>query len=170
MRSKSKEDGSLWVKIGGEGYETRVNNNLLEIKAKSAMLGYLNASSPFTDDGWFMTGDQVEIDGEYLKILGRKSEIINVGGEKVYPSEVESIILEVEDILEVVVYGEKNPIIGNIVCAKIRIQNSEKSNNIIREIKNHCKSKLPAYMIPIKIIFDDREQFGDRLKKNRAQI
>jgi len=72
LRSKSKSDDSLWVKIGGDGYQIRINNNLLEIKADSAMLGYLNAPSPFTEDGWFMTGDQVEIDGEYVKILGRK--------------------------------------------------------------------------------------------------
>jgi long-chain acyl-CoA synthetase len=80
LRSKSKSDDSLWVKVGGEGFETRVVNGLLEIKADSAMLGYINAPSPFTEDGWFMTGDQVEEDGEYIKILGRKSEIINVGG------------------------------------------------------------------------------------------
>ena len=49
------------------------------------MLGYLNAESPFTKDGWFKTGDSVEVKGEYIKILGRKSEIINVGGDKVYP-------------------------------------------------------------------------------------
>jgi long-chain acyl-CoA synthetase len=67
-------------------------DGLLEIKAKSAMRGYLNAESPFTPDGWFKTGDAVEVDGEYIKILGRKSELINVGGEKVYPAEVESVI------------------------------------------------------------------------------
>ena len=46
LRLKSKDSNSLWVKIGGEGFETRVSNGLLEIKAKSAMLGYLNAPSP----------------------------------------------------------------------------------------------------------------------------
>src|SRR5690606_3810396 len=81
LRSKSKSSDSLWVKIGGEGFETRVVDGMLEIKAKSAMLGYLNAPSPFTEDGWFKTGDAVEVDGEYIRILGRKSELINVGGE-----------------------------------------------------------------------------------------
>lgn len=55
------------------------------------MLGYLNAASPFTDDGWFKTGDEVEQDGEWLRILGRRSEIINVGGEKVSPAEIEGV-------------------------------------------------------------------------------
>ncbi|MFC1485182.1 fatty acid--CoA ligase family protein, partial [bacterium] len=81
LSSKSKDSNSLWVKVGGEGFETRVVNGILEIKAKSAMLGYLNAPSPFTEDGWLHTGDEVEVDGEYIKILGRKSEMINVGGE-----------------------------------------------------------------------------------------
>jgi long-chain acyl-CoA synthetase len=85
LRSKSESDDSLWVKIGGEGFETRVVEGLLEIKAESAMLGYLNAPSPFTEDGWFNTGDAVEVKGDYFKILGRVSDLINVGGEKVYP-------------------------------------------------------------------------------------
>ena len=78
LRSKSKKNDSLWVKIGGEGYKTRIIDGILQIQARSAMLGYLNAPSPFTEDGWFKTGDTVEVDGEYIKILGRKSEIINV--------------------------------------------------------------------------------------------
>ena len=98
MRSKSEKNDSLWVKIGGDGFKTRIMNNLLEIKANSAMLGYLNAPNPFTKDGWFITGDEVlEKDG-YIKILGRKSEIINVGGEKVYPQEVENIIVLIENV------------------------------------------------------------------------
>ena len=122
LHSKSKKDDSLWVKVGGEGYETRVIDGMLEIKAKSAMLGYLNAPSPFTEDGWFKTGDSVEVNGEYIKILGRKSEIINVGGEKVYPQEIENVILKIDNVAEVTVYGERNPIIGNIVSAKILLQ------------------------------------------------
>jgi len=59
MRSKSEKNDSLWVKVGGEGYETRIVNEILQIKADSAMLGYLNAPSPFTEDGWFITGDKV---------------------------------------------------------------------------------------------------------------
>ncbi len=86
MRAKTKSADSLWVKLGGEGYRLRVVDGILQVKAESAMLGYLNAPSPFTDDGFFVTGDRVEQDGEYLKILGRDSDLINVGGQKVYPA------------------------------------------------------------------------------------
>ena len=82
LSSKSEKSDSLWVKVGGDGFQTRIVNGMLEIKASSAMLGYLNAESPYTKDGWFKTGDLVEVKGEYIKILGRKSEIINVGGKK----------------------------------------------------------------------------------------
>ena len=95
LKTSSKSNDSLWVKLGGNGYDLRVVDGLLEIKAESAMLGYLNYASPFTEDGWFKTGDAVEVDGEYFKILGRKSEIINVGGEKVFPVEIENVINEV---------------------------------------------------------------------------
>ena len=92
LRSKSKNSDSVWLKVGGDGFQTRIVNNMLQIKAYSAMLGYLNAPSPFTEEGWLETGDLVESDGDYIRILGRQSEIINVGGEKVYPVEVENII------------------------------------------------------------------------------
>ena len=60
LRAKSRGDDSLWVKVGGEGFETRVVDGILHIRANSAMLGYLNAESPFDEDGWLNTGDAVE--------------------------------------------------------------------------------------------------------------
>lgn len=168
MRSKSESDDSLWVKVGGEGFETRVVNGLLEIKAESAMLGYLNASSPFTEDNWFMTGDEVEVKGEYIKILGRKSEIINVGGEKVYPQEVENVIQELDNIAEVTVFGIKNPIMGNIVCARIRLINEEDHKYFTRRLKIFCKENLQSYKIPVKVIIDENEQYSERFKKVRS--
>jgi long-chain acyl-CoA synthetase len=170
LRSKSKSSDSLWVKIGGEGYETRVVSGLLQIKAKSAMLGYLNAPSPFTDDGWLATGDAVEVDGEYLRILGRKSELINVGGEKVYPTEIESVILELESVRDVTVYGEKNPITGQIVCANITpafdLTDSLK-REFIAGVKRHCREKLQNYKVPVKVNIVGDRQYTDRFKKVR---
>ena len=168
LRSKSKSDNSLWVKIGGEGFEIRIVNGLLEIKAESAMLGYLNALSPFTEDGWFMTGDQVEVDGEYIKILGRKSEIINVGGEKVYPAEIESIIQELDNVAEVTVFAQKNPIMGNIVCAKVRLLKDEDVKEFTTRLKMYCRQKMQSYKIPVKVLIDNEKQFGERYKKIRS--
>ncbi len=105
------------MRVGGEGYETKIVDGRLWIRAKSAMLGYLNAPSPFDADGFFDTGDLVEVDGEWLRILGRKSEIINVGGNKVFPMEVENALLELDNVEDVAVRGEPNPLTGQVVVA-----------------------------------------------------
>jgi acyl-CoA synthetase (AMP-forming)/AMP-acid ligase II len=165
LRSKSEKSDSLWVKLGGEGFEIRIVNGILQIKAESAMLGYLNAPNPFTDDGWFDTGDEAEVNGEYIKILGRKSDIINVGGEKVYPAEVESVILELEDVLEVVVFGEKNPIVSNIVCVKIYPRSDSDPSELIKRIKDHCRSRLQNFKVPVKILISTEPLHTARFKK-----
>lgn len=167
LRSKSRSSDSLWVKVGGEGFETRVVDGLLEIQAKSAMLGYLNAPSPFTEDGWFITGDAVEVDGEYIRILGRKSELINVGGEKVYPAEVESVIQMMDGVEDIVVSSEPNPLTGNIVVAKVRVGTDETLGEFRRRMREFCKGKLARFMIPQKVVIVEEELHGDRFKKMR---
>ena len=69
LPSRSKSNRSTWVKIGGDGYDYRVIDNKLEINAKAGMLGYLNATRPFTEDGYFRTGDEVEVDGDFIRLL-----------------------------------------------------------------------------------------------------
>ena len=167
LRSKSEESNSLWVKLGGKGFQTRVVDGILHIKAKSSMLGYLNAPSPFTGDGWLNTGDAVEIKGDYIKILGRKSEIINVGGEKVYPAEVENVIQQMNNIAEVTVYGEKNAIMGNIVCAKVTLLHNETPSDFVSKLKQYCRERLDEYKVPVRVKIVQEKQYSDRLKKIR---
>lgn len=168
MRSQSQDNNSLWVKIGGEGYETRVIDGILQIKSSSAMIGYLNAPSPFTEDGWFITGDTVELNGEYFKILGRKSEIINVGGEKVFPQEVENIILEIPDIEDVIVFSENNPLTGKIVCAKVKYNGNKDKVEIVKLVKTYCREKLESFKVPVKVLIVETSFATDRFKKNRS--
>jgi long-chain acyl-CoA synthetase len=167
INSKSESNNSLWLKIGGVGCQVRVIDDMLQIKSDSAMIGYLNAQSPFTEDGWFMTGDKVEVKGDYFKILGRKSEIINVGGEKVFPQEVENAILEIDGVADVVVFGEDNRLTGKIVCAKVSYKGRKEKSEIIKIIKTHCRAKLHSYKVPIKILFDNNILYSDRFKKKR---
>ena len=167
MKSKSEKNDSLWVKVGGEDYKTRIVDGILHIKAKSAMLGYLNAPSPFSDDGWFITGDQVIEKDEYIKILGRNSEIINVGGEKVYPQEVENIILEMDNVSDVTVSGEKNLIVGNIVTASVRLIKSQDKQIFSKILKNFCSSRLENYKIPVKVKIVGDQLYNERFKKIR---
>ncbi|MGH1366136.1 MAG: long-chain fatty acid--CoA ligase [Calditrichia bacterium] len=168
LRSKSRSSDSLWMKIGGEGYQTRIVDGILQIKAESAMLGYLNAPSPFTEDGWFNTQDAVETDGDYVKILGRESDIINVGGDKVYPAEVEAAISLMDDIVEATVFSESNPIIGNIVCARVSAVEGTDEKTLPRRIKKHCRELLEPHKIPLRIkIVQEDQHVTSRFKKNR---
>jgi len=167
LRSKSKSSDSVWVKVGGEGFETRVVEGILQIRARSAMLGYLNAASPFTEDGWFDTGDRVDVDGEYLRILGRQSEIINVGGEKVYPAEVESVIQEMDNVAEATVHGERNPITGQIVCARVTPLRPEDPKALAARVKAFCRERLQPFKVPVKVSIIGDRQYSDRFKKTR---
>jgi len=167
LRSKSKDSTSLWVKLGGEGFETKIVDGRFWIRAESAMLGYLNAPNPFSEDGWFDTGDNVEVDGQYVRFLGRDSEIINVGGEKVWPAEVESIIMEVEEVSDARVHGEPHPIMGNVVVAEITSESSEPLSELRKKIRAHCRGKLESFKIPVKVTMAHSGFEGARFKKMR---
>lgn len=170
LRSKSKSRDSLWVKLGGEGYQLRVVDGILEIKAESAMLGYLNAPSPFSADGWFHTGDQVEVDGEFFRILGRVSEIINVGGQKVYPAEVENAAQGHPNVADISVYAEKNQILGQIVCARVKLRKAQDAREFERDFKAFCQSRLQAFQVPVKVKVVTEDLHGERFKKMRAHV
>ncbi len=170
LRSKSESSNSLWMKLGGEGFQTRVVDNLLEIKSASTMLGYLNAESPFTEDGWLKTGDMVEEKNGYFRVLGRKSEIINVGGEKVFPAEVESVLQKLEGVVDVFVYGEPNAITGNIVAAKIYLNTAESLAEFRKRMIEFCRNELPTFKIPQKVSLVTDVLHGGRFKKIRSQL
>jgi acyl-CoA synthetase (AMP-forming)/AMP-acid ligase II len=168
LRSKSKEDGSLWVKMGGEGFNLKVVDDILWIKSEFAMLGYLNAPQPFDKDGWFNTQDKIEVDGEYFKILGRVTDLINVGGQKVYPAEIEEVILELDNIEDVAVFAEKNPLLGNIIVAKIKTNTEESLKDVRRRIRLACTEKLTKFKVPSKVIFAEDDLYSLRQKKIRS--
>jgi acyl-coenzyme A synthetase/AMP-(fatty) acid ligase len=169
LRSKSRGSDSLWVKIGGEGYQTRVIDGCLQIRARSAMLGYLNAPQPFTEDGWFITGDLVEVDGEYFRILGRATDMINVGGKKVCPAEVENFIQQLENVVDVTVSGERNPIMGQIVCARVVVGRDEPEKDIAARIRKACRERLEPHKVPVKVTVGTDLAPCGRLKKRRRQ-
>ena len=133
------------------------------------MLGYLNAPSPFDAEGWFNTHDAVEQDGDWIRILGRTTELINVGGQKVYPAEVESVLLEMDNVLDVTVHGEPNPLVGQCVVARVNLLQSEAATTFKSRMRRHCLGKLAPYMIPVKVEIVDAEQFNTRCKRMRNQ-
>jgi len=167
LRSQSRGSGSLWVRVGGEGYQTKVVDGRLWVKAESAMLGYLNAPSPFDADGFLDTGDRVEVDGEWLRILGRETDIINVGGSKVYPAEVESVLLQLENVADVAVHGESHPITGQMVVATVRLTHDEPASEFKVRLRRFCRDTLAPYKVPAKVVLATGPLYSERFKRVR---
>lgn len=167
LPTQSKSNTSTWLKLGGEGFDWRVREGKFELKAKTAMLGYLNAPSPFTEDGYFMTGDRVDVDGEYVRFLGRDSDIINVGGQKVFPAEVESLISELPEVAEVSVYGEPHAILGAAVVARIRPTGDISAADLRKAVRAGLSGKIEPYKIPQKFKISDEPLVTARFKQVR---
>lgn len=167
LRSQSRPDGSLWVRLGGDGFETKVVDDILWIRSSYRMVGYLNAPSGFDAEGWFNTQDRVEVDGEYFRILGRVTDLINVAGQKVYPAEVENVILGLDNISEAVVVGEANPLLGQIVVARVNLIEPEPLANVRARVRKACLDRLAAYKVPAKVVLQDRDMYSARFKKLR---
>lgn len=168
LRSKSRSNDSLMVKIGGEDYETKVVEGRLFIRARTSMLGYLNAPSPFDEEGWFDTGDAVIEEGDYYRILGRESDIINVGGQKVYPAEVEKVLQDLPGVIEAVVSGEEHLLLGQVVVATLQMEEDVPAAQMRRRVAEHCRGRLQTYMIPQKVRVVQESPMNYRFKKIRA--
>jgi long-chain acyl-CoA synthetase len=161
------DSGSLWLKLGEVGFEHKIVDGVLWIRSDMAMLGYLNAPSPFDREGWMNTHDLVEVDGEFIRILGRKSEMINVGGEKVHPTEVEDVLLQVENVREATVAAKPNPVTGQVVAAKITLLEPEEPEAFKRRVRQFCLTRLARYKAPVVIEIVEGPHHGDRFKKSR---
>jgi acyl-CoA synthetase (AMP-forming)/AMP-acid ligase II len=166
--TRSESSSSPWLQISADDAQFKVVNDTLWIRSSGAMLGYLNAPHPFDADGWFDTGDQVLVRGDYIRILGRKSELINVGGEKVHPAEIESVLLEMENVREAVVYAKASPVTGHIVGAVLELDHPESRIQLQRRVFDHCSGRMPAYKVPKFVTVADKALLGDRLKKTRS--
>jgi acyl-CoA synthetase (AMP-forming)/AMP-acid ligase II len=148
-------------------FNVRVRDGMLEIKAHSSMIGYLNCFNPISRDGWFKTGDLVEVLDGRIRILGRQSDIINVGGAKVYPAEVENVLQQMDSVEDVLVFAMPNSITGNTVVAKLRLSVPEETSIFQIRMRTFCKDKLSNYKIPQKIQLTNEIFYGDRYKKIR---
>jgi long-chain acyl-CoA synthetase len=150
VRVKSESSNSLFMKVGGEGVETRVVDNVLEIRSQTRMLGYLNAESPFDDEGWYNTKDIVEERDGYYKVTGRTSEVINVGGLKFMASEVERVALQYEQVEFVKAEAKPNPITGQHV--ELTVQSAADTEVDKAGLKTFLTAQLPSHMMPKRII------------------
>lgn len=171
LQTSSKSSTSTFLRIDDPNVEFKIVNSELWLRSRTQTVGYLNCTmESFTEDGWFKTGDLVETsENGYINIIGRSKEVINVGGLKVLPVEVESVILQIPQIIDCMVYGEKNAITGQSVSADVVLKEGIDDFNAKKEIRRFCKDKLDDYKIPVKVNVVDRTNFGDRFKKVRCR-
>ena len=167
LRSKSKADGSLWMKIGGEGFEWKIMNETLWIRSRFQMRGYLNADAEIDDDGFFNTQDEVVQDGDYLQILGRVTDVINVGGEKVYPIEIENFIEGLDNISDVAAYGEANALLGQVIAIDVVLLQEEELGALRKRIRDACRASLGKQKVPSKVRIVENIGTTLRHKKSR---
>jgi acyl-CoA synthetase (AMP-forming)/AMP-acid ligase II len=166
LRSTSARDDSVWVRVGGDGFETKVVDGVLWVRSAANMVGYLNATTPIDADGWMCTEDQVEVDGEYLRFLGRRTDLINVGGQKVYPSEVENVLLEADNVCEAAVSGLPHALMGQVVQAKLSLCQPEEETALRERLREFCLARLPRYKVPMRFsVVASTMQHSRRYKK-----
>lgn len=139
--------------------QLRIVDGELQVKPRYGMKSYtqkLDGPQELpSDDGWKSTGDVVEVVGDRVLFRGRTSETINVGGVKVHPLAVESVIAAVEGVLATRVYGQPNPISGALVVAEIVLAPSADRACIEPQIREACRMQLTRYQQPRLIHFVD---------------
>ena len=105
-------------------------------------------------DGWLKTGDIGYLDKEsFLFLKGRKDELINIGGEKIIPLEIEQVVKQLSDVEDVAAFGIENEIFGQVI--KLQVVKSKKSDLDKSKILIHCMKNLEKFKIPNKIDFVD---------------
>tara|TARA_B100001750_G_scaffold241412_1_gene252779 strand:+ start:1099 stop:2562 length:1464 start_codon:yes stop_codon:yes gene_type:complete len=156
LESVGKTAPGVEIKISDDSGKILSNNQIGEIfiKGEHVIKNYWNNSKAdeSIENGWLKTGDlgYFDFDG-FLFLKSRKDDLINVGGEKFTPEEVELVIKEIPEILDVAVIGVPNELFGQFPVAFVVTDNEITSTRIIK----HCSKKIERYKIPNKILFLD---------------
>lgn len=137
-----------------------------ELLIHKSLLGS-SSSFKFTED-FYHSGDLIEWVDEtagLFRFKSRKNELINVGGYKVNPNEVETAIMDIEGVKQAMVYGRANSILGNVLCAEVVLEPGSEMQEL--DIKKHLSSLLQDFKIPRKIKFVDEISLTRTGKKKR---
>jgi len=136
--------------------EMRVDDGSLRIRSGRNSLGYLGeaVAQPFDDEGYVDTGDLVELrDGRY-HFVGRQGGVINIGGQKVHPEEIEAVINRHPEVQMSRVMARKNPITGAIVVADVVVTAEHAALDAVKgQILAACRGTLARYKVPASIRF-----------------
>jgi acyl-coenzyme A synthetase/AMP-(fatty) acid ligase len=144
-----------------DGVEMKVIDGSLRIRSHRTAHAYIGADAPPLADaeGFVDTGDMVELRGERYHFVGRRGGIINIGGLKVHPEEIEAVINRHESVRMSRARSRRSPITGAIVVADIVLADGAdagRQETIRTEILGRCKDSLAAYKVPAVIRFVER--------------
>lgn len=147
------------------------------VRGPNVMLGYWNRpedTATTVRQGWFHSGDIGRMDEQgYFYIVDRVKDMIAVGGLKVYPAEVERVILDHPAVSEVAVVGKTDNVFGEQVVAFVVLQDSRASATVLTDIKNHARQHLANYKVPRLIAAVDqlpRNPSGKVLKRELREF
>ena len=158
-----RKPGSVGVAAGPEVAIMDENGKLLErgetgeivIRGENVTPGYENnpkANSEAFTHGWFRTGDQGVMDAEgYVTLTGRLKEIINRGGEKISPREVDEALMDHPAVLQVVTFAVPHDKLGEDVAAAVVLREGQAATEA--ELKTFLSTKIAAFKTPRKILF-----------------
>jgi acyl-CoA synthetase (AMP-forming)/AMP-acid ligase II len=143
------------------------------VRGPNVMHGYRNnpeANAAAFTNGWFRTGDRGVLDAEgYLTLIGRIKELINRGGEKISPAEVDAALLEHPAVAEVATFGAPDPKYGEEVQAAVVL----KGEATAEELQAHCRDRLADFKVPRVIHFTKelpRTATGKVQRRNVAAV
>lgn len=152
-----------------DGIEMRIDGDELLVRSANSMLAYdaaANQSAPSSD--FFRTGDLVKVQDSRVYFVGRKTDIINVGGNKVHPAEVEQIVQSVPGVQDVRVFARTSSIAGQLVACEIVPMAQCDAQRIREAVQAACVSQLAPYQRPRFIDIVDKIHLSDASKKKRG--
>lgn len=142
------------------------------IQGENVTAGYLNnedANATAFTDGWFRTGDQGKLDDEgYLTLTGRLKEIINRGGEKISPREVDEILLDHESVAQVVTFAVPHDKLGEEVAVAIVLEADAELDE--KGLRDYAATRLADFKVPKTVVFLDEIPKGPTGKLQRIGL
>ena len=138
--------------VGSAGaVEMRVEDGSLRIRSARTASRFVGNSDPLKDDSFVDTGDMVELRGARYYFTGRRSGVINVGGLKIHPEEVEAVINRHPAVRLSRVSGRRSPITGAIVIAEVVLDDGEDRDKVQGEILRDCRASLKPFQVPAMV-------------------
>jgi acyl-CoA synthetase (AMP-forming)/AMP-acid ligase II len=120
-------------------------------------------------DGWFRTGDQGFLDDEgYLRLTGRLKELINRGGEKISPLEVEGVLLDHPMVAQAIAFATSHPMLGEEVAAAVVLRDGAHPGE--HELREFVAARLAQFKVPRKVVFLDAIPKGPTGKPQRIGL